>query len=430
MRPSRARPVLVIATTLTLFVFAFPVVLADLGPGPVFYYRLLIFPADLTLAVTAVAAIVVGLRQRTRPALGSALLGALTIVLAVALAVHPSALGLLDVLRLAGVTALAFGVSRLSRDERLLVVGVVAVVAFAQLGLAIAQELHGGPLGLPSFGEVADPLLDYGPLSPRGTMHGQSVLAGFSLIAALLLVRESFERQRPLIWSVLGGIAIVPVGMTFTRSAVLGLVLACGALGLAFFRRPRFVTAAILCLALGFGLTALVFRAGWTLKAASGTASIDERASLTSEAVDLIERSPLLGVGPGRAILALEERYPIPPASIGYNPPHDLPLLAAVEGGVVAGLIAVALLVALAWRARRDVRALALFLTFLPFVLLEHYTYTYLQGMILLAVWVGALDGLAIAPPILEPDTWVQRILARLRPAGDPRARIDPSPTA
>jgi len=389
---------MVIATALTLFVFAFPVVLADLGPGPLFFYRLLVFPADLTLVVTAVAALVVGIRQRTRPGLGAALLAALTVVLAIALAVHPSPQGLFTVARFAGATGLAFAVSRLSRDERLLAVGVFAAVAFAQLGLAVAQELHGGPLGLTSFGEIADPLLDYGLLAPRGTMHAQYVLAGLSLIAALLLVRESFERRRPLVWSVLAGVAVIPVGMTMGRAAALGVALACGALALGYLRQRRLVTTAILCLSLGAGLTAFAFRDSWLTKSAIG-ASANGRDILTEEAFGLIGDSPLVGIGPGRSVFVLRERYPVPPAVVGYQPVHDVPLLAAVEGGVMAGAIAVVLLLALAWRSRRDVRALALFGSFLPIVLTDHYPYTFLQGVVLLGVWVGALDGLSAPAP-------------------------------
>jgi O-antigen ligase len=395
MRSSRARPLLVVATGLTLFAFAFPTVLADLGPGPLFIYRLLIFPADLTLAVVALAAVAVAVRQRTWPALGTALLGSLTLALAVALAFNPSPQGLFTVARFAGATGLAFAISKLDRDERLLAVGVLATVTFAQLGLAIAQEIHGGPLGLPSFGETADPLLDYGPLAPRGTMHGQYVLAGISLIAALLLARETFERTWPYLWSGLAGIAIVPVGMTMSRAAALGVALACGALALGFRRRPRLIAAAILCLALGFGLTAVAFRAGWLVKVSVGVTSAQGRETLNDEAFAMIASSPLIGIGPGRSVFVLRERYPIPPVLVGYQPEHSLPLLAAVEGGVVAGALMVALLVALGWRARRDVRALALFGAFLPFVLTDHYPYTLLQGLVLLGVWVGALDGLS-----------------------------------
>jgi len=304
------------------------------------------------------------------------------------------------VARFAGATALAFAVSKLSREERLIAVGVIGAVALAQLGLALAQEIQRGPLGLTSFGEIADPLLDYGPVAPRGTMHAQYVLAGLSLIAALLLVREGFERRSSAIWLVLAGIAIVPVGMTFSRAAAVGVALACASLALGFVRQRRLVATAILCLAVGAGLTAVVFSEGWLAKVSGGGISANGRDILTEEAFALIATSPLVGIGPGRSVVVLMERYPVPPAIVGYQPAHDLPLLAAVEGGIPAGVIAVALLVALGWRARRDVRALALFGAFLPLVLTDHYPYTFLQGVVLLGAWVGMLDGFSSTEPV------------------------------
>jgi hypothetical protein len=348
--------------------------------------------------VTSLAAIGVAITRRQRPGAGVLLLGLLTAALAVALAFHPSPQGVQTVLRFAGATALAYALSILSRDERLLAVGSLTVLVVAQIGLGVAQLVHGGPLGLPSFGEVADPLRDFsGALGPRGTMHGMYVLAGLGLVAALLLVREGFEQETRLAF-VAAGVAAIAVGMTFSRAAAAGLVVACVALTVCAPERRRAVAVAILCLAVGAGVPALLLAPGW-----------GERASLTlrgrdvgiAESLGLIADSPLVGIGPGRSLFVLPVRYPDVP-EIGYQPVHDFALLAAVEGGLVAGGIAVALLLTLAWRARRDLAAAALFLAFAPPVLLDHYTYTYLQGVVLLAIWVGMLDGLAArADPVL-----------------------------
>jgi hypothetical protein len=81
---------------------------------------------------------------------------------------------------------------------------------------------------------------------------------------------------------------------------------------------------------------------------------------------------------------------------------------------VVAGAVALALVIALAWRARHDLAAAALYLAFLPFVLTDHYPYTYLQGVILLAAWIGALDGLARQAPLLPPHERIAALTARL----------------
>jgi O-antigen ligase len=399
---------MVVAAALTLFVFAFPVVLADLGPGPYFYLRILLFPADLTLAVLIVAAIGVALAERSWPSPATAVLCLLTASLALALAFDPSPQGVLLVARFAGASALAFTIARARPDEKVLLIGTFAVVAFVQAGLAAAQIANGGPLGLPSFGEVADPLLDYnGALAPRGTMHTQYIIGALSLLAAVLLIREGLERPQTHRWLVLAGIAVAPVGTGFSRALALAVGLACGALALGLRRRPRAFAGAILALALGFGLTAIVFRAGWLLKSEATLATpLNGRDLLFQESLELIADSPLVGVGPARSVEAKQDKYPIPPPVVGYQPAHELPVLVATEAGLPAGIIAVALLIVLGWRARHDPRALALYLAFIPVVLTEHYPYTYLQGVVLLGVWIGALDGLsapALAPAATPP---------------------------
>lgn len=386
---------MVVAATITLLVFAFPVPLADLGPGPSFYHRLIVYPADLTLALTALAAILTLLTRGPRPGAGTTLLLALTASLAVAFVFHPSEQGIQTVARFAGASALAYALSRLGRDERLLPAGMLAFVALAEVTLGLGQMVRGSPLGLPSFGEVADPLLLYGDVaSPRGTLHALPILAGLGLVIAPLLVREGLERSRSMLFFAAAGVAAALIGMTFSRGALMGLALATGALFLGLRDDRRRVTRAVACLVIGAAVPAALFFGGWQHRS---NLSLSGRDTITEQAVALITDAPLTGVGPGRSLFALEERFPVPPR-FGYQPAHGLPLIATVEGGVVAGALAVGLLITIGWRARRDLRAIAIFAAFLPAVLTDHYSYTYLQGQVLLAIWVGTLDGLAADP--------------------------------
>jgi hypothetical protein len=406
---------MVVACATTAFAFGFPVVLADVGPGPLFYYRLLLFPGDVALAITLVAAAAFGATRKVRPGLATVLLAAMTAVLAVALAVHPSPQGVQTVARFAGAVGLAYAMSLLDRDERLVTVGALAALVVVQVGLAVAQIGTGGPLGLASFGEVADPLRDYaGAIGPRGTMHAMYVLAGLGLIAAFVLVREGLTAGRAALGFGFAAIAASLVGMTFSRAAAAGLVAACVALALAAPARRRAAAAAILCLVLGAGIPALLLAPGWLERAST---SLRGRDTLLAESLGLISDAPIAGIGPGRTLFVLPLRYPDPP-EIGYQPAHDVPLLAAVEGGVPAGAVALALLVALAWRSRRDLAAAALYLAFLPFVLTDHYPYTYMQGVTLFALWIGALDGLSHQTvPVLAPHPGVIALIERIRRA-------------
>lgn len=403
---------MVVVATLTLFLFAFPIPLADLGRGPTFYTRILLYPADVTLALTSLAAIATTIAERRRPPMATSLLLALTTALTLAFLFHPSIQGVMTVLRFAAVSALALALSQLRSDERVLPTAALAAAAAAQVVLGLAQIAAGGPLGLPSFGEVADPLLDYDGVSvPRGTMHAVPVLAGLGVLAAPLIAREAF-RERGGGFALGGGaVAAAIVGFTFSRAAAAGLVLACGSLLLGARSRRR-AMAAVLCIAVGAAVPAVIYRAGWGHRA---NLSLSGRDLITEQALGLLADSPLVGVGPGRSLFALPEKYPEPPR-FGYQPAHALPLIAAVEGGVLAGIVSVALLVALGWRARRDMRALAIYLAFLPAVLTDHYPYTYLQGQVLLAAWIGTLDALAGEPRALVPaDSAIRTLLARAR---------------
>lgn len=58
-----------------------------------------------------------------------------------------------------------------------------------------------------------------------------------------------------------------------------------------------------------------------------------------------------------------------------------------------AGILSLALLAALGWRAlRAGPMPSALFLMFVPYVLIDVYPYVEWQGPVILGVWIGSLD--------------------------------------
>ena len=160
----------------------------------------------------------------------------------------------------------------------------------------------------------------------------------------------------------------------------------------------------LLAVALGAGVPALCAVHGWWARAdqtaAARTADqlTTERAHLVHEALDLVGRHPLVGVGPGQYIPALAARYPHEPdaALNRLTPVHTVALLAAAEGGVAVGIVVSALLVVLGWRAlRAGAVPAAVYLLFLPWWLLDHFPWTATQGVLMAAVWIGALEAAA-----------------------------------
>ena len=72
------------------------------------------------------------------------------------------------------------------------------------------------------------------------------------------------------------------------------------------------------------------------------------------------------------------------------------PLLVAAEGGIPAGVLTTALLLAAGWRAYVGGRAgLALYGAYLPFVVLDHFPYSVPLGLIVTGIWLGVIELLA-----------------------------------
>ena len=298
--------------------------------------------------------------------------------------------------------------------ERALALGAVAVWAVVQCGLAVAQRIHGGAIGLGRLGESPYPYVHFGPaVATQGTMVHPYLLAGLAMLAASLIVWAVVTHRHP-IWIVLGAVAVAPVGFTYSRAGLLGFALLGGCVGLAALLRGGRHWLAVGALVVGAAVPALIWSNGWTQRAqqtTSGAAvnSIDtDRSTLIKQALHLIKREPVLGVGPGRYVIELRDRHMAKIAGV-YKPVHDLPLLVAAEGGVLAGALMVALLGATGWQARRaGWLGLAVFLNFLPWVLLDHFPYTFPQGLAMTGVWIGALDLLArrtvaVSPPAAAP---------------------------
>jgi len=107
--------------------------------------------------------------------------------------------------------------------------------------------------------------------------------------------------------------------------------------------------------------------------------------------VPLIAADPIFGVGPGRTMVAIRDRADRVPGSIvELNPPHDVPIAIAVEAGVPAGLVALALLVALGLRAlRRGTAALLAYAVLVPYLVIDNWPYTTGAGLIVLGLWAS-----------------------------------------
>ena len=302
---------------------------------------------------------------------------ALAAVAALALAVHPTLRGGFVVLRL---LALAVLITVAVRNRRLVAIALAASTA-VQVVIALAQKATEGAVGLEMFGELDEPFLIIGGgFAPQGTTAHPYVFAALGLVTAAWLVRERG------LWAVAAfGIALVPVGLSVSRAALLG---ALALLAVAALMRVGWRTVA--AGALGLALSIALQWDGWAGRAEQVTSArteaelTTERGGLISDSVRIIGRFPLAGVGPGQYVDALYE-HGTPGRQA--KPVHNVPLLVTAELGLLGGA-------ALLWWLWREVRRATLpaLVAVLPMILLDHLFWWFPQGVLLLGLWVASLS--------------------------------------
>ena len=342
-------------------------------------------------------------RSRHRCALGAA---ALAVSLLPALVAHPSARGALAEFRWIGVTMAAFGIGRLVGPGRDLVLGAFAGGTALQVLVALAERAGNGPLGLARLGEPREIFEIGGRYASTGLTLHPYLLAAWCVLAGAVLVAAVSRAPHPP--KALVGMAILPfvgVGLTMSRAGALAVILVLTCLAAAALRQPRLrvvLAGAVLASALGVGLdySGWANRASETARSGSVATVTSNRTQLLNQAWHLWKESPLLGVGPGRYVEALSERPEIEKLATERpsRPVHVVPFILLVEGGVLvlpALLLLGAAVAVLSWRA--GPLGVGLTLAVLPFLLLDHLNWSTPQGLLLMAVWLGALDHFEVA---------------------------------
>ena len=407
--PAELRHVL---ACVTILLMPFPLILRGFGnPALSYDYNTIIFPVDvafLALIVTGAGALVRRLVDR-RAGLGTATWTLFAVVMSLAWFAHPSTRGAHVVFELWGCAVLAEIITdALDGMARPLVLGAIAIVACGETVWSALQLILKSNLGLHRLGEDRNPLFAFSArgLAPMGSMVHIYVLCGLALVGGGVLVLTGLTARGSRLWLLGAAIAAVPVGYTYSRAGLLGAALLVGGVGLGLFSRTdpagrRKFALAVLALTVGIGLPAAIWHEGWTNRVTQTTTATTaaqlttQRGTLTHEALSQIGANPVFGIGPGRYVISLKERFHHEADKTVeiFKPVHDVPLLVAAEGGVVAGAVLVALLALVGWRAARSrPAAFGLYAAYLPFLLLDHFPYSFPQGLVITAIWLGALD--------------------------------------
>jgi O-antigen ligase len=363
---------------------------------------------ELPLAALALSLLGPGIVPRTRAAqLAAAATALLLGWTAVSLLVHPGLFGTLRLARMAGVAAFVAAVARTRWDLRALAAGAVLGVAGLESALAIAESALGHGLGYGSVGEREVLFVIGVGRAPTATFAHPYILASFAVVAAALgaaLALMVPRYRRYLAAAAL--LAIVPVGLTFGREGALAAALLVATLAVgAVARRSTAVATVALALALGAGVAAAARADVWTGRlgdvVAGERGDPGGRIVLMRQALSLTGSHPLTGVGPARYVIAVAD---LPSTGDRPLPVHNAALLVAAESGAPAGLAFLAILVLLGVAATRGgVGPLAVYITYIPFLMFHHFPVSQPQGLGVTALWAAAVVALSIdSQPVEE----------------------------
>jgi O-antigen ligase len=260
------------------------------------------------------------------------------------------------------------------------IVAPAGIQAAIQGSVAIAQSLGQSSVGLASLGEyVLDPqwrgvsvVLAEGErvLRAYGLSDHPNILGGSLALTSLILLAASVWAKgnaRPWLMAA-SCLSLIGLLLTFSRAAVLALVLGFGLLVVgveSLMGRRGLVRLVSLSGAAVLTLTPFVLYYAPALSTRTGTGgsfeanplearALAERATLNHAAGEVFVEHALGGIGLGALPLALQARYPSFPYS--YQPAHFVLLDAAAETGLpgasvyLAALIVPWIAVAVRWR--------------------------------------------------------------------------------
>jgi hypothetical protein len=317
---------------------------------------------------------------------------------------YPTLEGSVMLLRVAGIPAVIVAIRSMSQKD--LIVGVVwplSLGASLQALLALAQTfVYDSGLVVPATTLAKGRAWTAG----LGAFSGSYALAAYLLLAMAVALSfgiskhalndrfDSVSLSGPLrvtMWTTVA-LSSAAIATTFGRMALLavGLVGSAYVVGWLMHRRRIMATSALMTL-VPLAVTGFVLRSGWLVRVSqSANFDLTNRGALAARAIEMIRSSPLTGIGPVQygPNLARMGLTVIDPHIV-----HNLPLLVTVEFGIAVGVAFTAWLVILGIRAfRLSIYAAALFLSILPFILLDNLHYVYGNGLAMFAVWIAMLD--------------------------------------
>ena len=242
-----------------------------------------------------------------------------------------------------------------------------------------------------ALAQIGDHLL----LRPYATFSHPNSLAGFLLISLLLLwgARESFKNKGFL------KLALLFLGLTLFLTFSFAAYLGVGLVLIIFLEKKWPKKGLALGILLYIIVVLLSIEAGLVEQK-----SLNERLVLAQNALALIKKRPLLGVGLGNFIPAQAEMLPFVRQDVNLlQPVHNIYLLIASETGLIGLLVFITMVVKIFWRAgnmtrRYKAQAIHRAYAIRPYILIlflglfDHYWLTLPQNFLLFAVVLGFIN--------------------------------------
>lgn len=185
------------------------------------------------------------------------------------------------------------------------------------LGLGIVQSVIGIiqiileiPLPLRNIQErrsisVGEEIRAFGLMDSSNTLGGYLVAVLLLLVTYVFVYRQHLTKKQFLLYSVIGILFLVAIGLTFSRQAFLALIACLGLIGLIFRKNKAFrimLVAAVslfILFVVGYGLSLLLFEGFAQRNLYTLDLSKNYRYLIVLSGLLVFTFSPIFGVGPG-----------------------------------------------------------------------------------------------------------------------------------
>ena len=238
----------------------------------------------------------------------------------------------------------------------------------------------------------------------QATFASHHVFAGFCIVLIGLLVTAYWRGSRDQRWGWAATVGIVAsaLGVTFSRQALVAWLLIVLGILVAAIRRHQLLVPLLVAVVLGPLTTGVIANEHWMARAeetieGDGPGGDDEGADvggrwrLAKEATIVTYQHPLTGTGMGGYLPSARRDLDIESGDV-LLVPHNVILFAAAENGVVVGALLLILIAVTGWKSfRAGALPLLLFLSFTPFLMLDHFPYDESQGIAVMGCWIGSM---------------------------------------